>query len=151
MSVRLIALDKQPGVRPVGVGETWRHVFSKIALKFTGPEATMACQDDQLCAGLKVGINYTTHGVQALWDEKSTTEDWWFFLVDANNVFNKINQVGMLWTVRYLWTSRDCFFFNWYRHWSLLVLQNGNGTASFLHSKEGVTQGDPLAMISRFW
>ena len=32
MSGRLIALDKQTGVRPVGVGEMWRHIFSKIVL-----------------------------------------------------------------------------------------------------------------------
>ena len=38
---RLIALDKQPGVRPVGVGETWRLIFAKIVLKVTGPETTM--------------------------------------------------------------------------------------------------------------
>ena len=29
----------------------------------------------------------------------------------------------------------------------MIVLRNGNGTASILHSKEGVAQGDPLAMI----
>ena len=54
----------------------------------------------------------------------------------------------MLWTARYLWTSRDHFVFNWYRHWSSLVLWNGNGTASFLHSREGVTQGYPLTVIA---
>ena len=32
MSGRLIALDKQPDVRPVGVGETWRRLFAKFAL-----------------------------------------------------------------------------------------------------------------------
>ena len=46
MSGWLIALDKQPGVRPVGVGETWRRLFANIVLKVTGPEATMKCQDD---------------------------------------------------------------------------------------------------------
>ena len=71
----LISLDKQPGVRPVGVGETWRSIFTKIMLKVTGPEATMECQDDQMCAGLKAGIDIAVHGVQAIWDEKSTTED----------------------------------------------------------------------------
>ena len=46
MSGRLIALDKQPGVCPFGVGEMWRRLFTKIVLKVMGPEATMACQDD---------------------------------------------------------------------------------------------------------
>ena len=53
----------------------------------------------------------------------------------------------MLWTVRHVWPSGACFVFNCYRHWSSLVLRNGNGTTIFLHSKEGVTQGVPLAMI----
>ena len=75
MSGRLVALDKQPGVRPVGVGENWRCPFAKIVIKFTGPEATMVCQDDHLCAGLKAGINGAIHGVQALRDEKSSTEE----------------------------------------------------------------------------
>ena len=54
----------------------------------------------------------------------------------------------MLWTVRHLWPSRYIFVFNCYRRWSSLVLRNGNGKASFLHSREGVTQGDPLVMIA---
>ena len=117
-------------------------------LKVTGPEATMACQDDQLHAGLKAGIDGVIHGVQALWDKKSTMEDWGFLLVDAKNAFNEINRVGLLWTVRHLWPSRARFFFNYYCHWSSLVLRNGNGMESFMHSKEGVTQGDHLAMIA---
>ena len=75
MSCRLIALEKQPGVRPVGVGETWRRLFSKIILTVKGLEATMVCHDDQLCAGLKAGINGAIQGVQALWDENSFMEE----------------------------------------------------------------------------
>ena len=69
MSGRMIALDKQPFVCPVGVGEMWRRLFAKIVLKFTGPEATMECQDDQLCAVIKAGIDSAIHRVQALWDK----------------------------------------------------------------------------------
>ena len=69
MSGRLIALDKKPGVRPVGVGETWRRLIEKIVLTVTGPEATMAFQDDQICDGTKAGIDGAIHRVIALWDE----------------------------------------------------------------------------------
>ena len=54
----------------------------------------------------------------------------------------------ILCTVCQLWPSGDCFIFNFYCHWSSIVLRNRSGVASFLHSKEGVTQGDPLAMIA---
>ena len=51
MSGRLIALDKYPGMGLVGVGETWWRFFSKIVLKVTVLEATMACQDNRICSG----------------------------------------------------------------------------------------------------
>ena len=41
--------------------------FSKIVLKVTGSEASTACQDYHLCAGLKAGIDDSVHGVQAIW------------------------------------------------------------------------------------
>ena len=66
MSGRLITLYKQPGVQPVGVGETWQCIFAKIVLEVTGTEVTMACQYDQLCARLKSEIDGAIHGVQAL-------------------------------------------------------------------------------------
>ena len=107
----------------------------------------MACQDDHLCAGLKAGINGAVQGVQSIWDEKSTTKDWLLLLVDAKNAFNNINRFRMMWTIRHLWPSGARFLFNFYCHWSLLVLRNGNGVDSFLHSSKGVMQGEPLAMI----
>ena len=63
-------------------------------------------------------------------------------------MFNGINRVGILWTVRHLWLSGDRFVFNYYCNWSSVVLGNGNGTASFLHISEGVTQGDHMTMIA---
>ena len=83
MSGRLIALDKQLVAHPVGVRETWRRLFGKIVLKLTGPEATMVCNYYQMCDGLNAGIDGTVHGIQYIWDEKLTTEDWGFLIVDA--------------------------------------------------------------------
>ena len=138
---------RSTGIRPVGVVEMRRHIFANIVFKVTGPEATVECQDDQLCVGLRVEINGTIHGVQAVWYKNSTTEEWGFLLIDANITFNEFNLVVMLWTVRHLWLSGAHFAFNCYCSWSSLVLQNGNGTASILHSREGVTQEYPIEMI----
>ena len=80
MSDGLIALDKQPGICPVGVGETWQLLFDKIVLRVTGTESNMTCQYDQLCAGLKAGIDGPIHRIQALWDENSSMEEYIFLL-----------------------------------------------------------------------
>ena len=103
MSGRLIALDKQPDVRPFGVGGTWRCLFAKCMLKVTGTKATTACQNDQLFAKLKAAIYRAIHDVQAIWGANLSMEDWDFLLVDAKNVLNKINCFGMLWTVHHFW------------------------------------------------
>ena len=44
----MIALDKQTGVRPVGVGETWRRLMAKCVLQITGQEYKDACGTEQL-------------------------------------------------------------------------------------------------------
>ena len=69
MSYRLSALDKQTDMRPVGVRKTWGRLFTKILIKFTGPEAIMACQYDQLYSGLKARNDGAVHGAHAIWDE----------------------------------------------------------------------------------
>ena len=148
MSGRMIALDKQPGVRLIGVGETRKKLFAKCMLRSTGPKTTSACQDDQICARLKAGIDGTAHRVQAIWYTKLTTDDWGFLLIDTKKYFNEINKIVMQWTVYHLWPSGARFIFSCYRHWSSLVLRNRNGTSIFLHSREGVKQREPLAMVA---
>ena len=56
MSGRLIALDKQCGIRPVGVEETWRRMMAKFLLSVAGPEAKAACGTTQLAGGVEAGI-----------------------------------------------------------------------------------------------
>ena len=54
----------------------------------------------------------------------------------------------MLWTVLQECPSGSRFFLNCCCHLSLIVLRNGNGADSFLHSRESMNQGYPLAMVA---
>ena len=64
-------------------------------------------------------------------------------------MFNEENRTYMLWAVRHEWPSGAQFDFKFNRHWATLVLSDtGDGSGHFLHSKEGVTHGYPLAMIA---
>ena len=78
MSCRLIALDKQPGVRPLGIGEIWRRAIAKCALRACGADAKAACGSTNLCAGLEAGIEGALHSVNKRASDGNTMEfgDW---------------------------------------------------------------------------
>ena len=101
MSGRLIALDKKPGIKPVGVGETWRHLMVKCLLKVAGPEAKAACGTTQIAGGLEAGIEGAIHAMRVLFEEHWEEEDWGYLLIDACNAFNEENRTAMLWAVRH--------------------------------------------------
>ena len=147
MGGRLLALDKCPGVRPIGIGETWRRASAKCLLRVAGPAAKEACGSTQLCAGLEAGIEGAVHSMQQLCDQHLTEEHWGFLLIDASNGFNELNRHMMLWTIRHEWPAGARFAFNCYKYWSPLVLRGHSGGFSCLFSKEGITQGDPLSMV----
>ena len=75
MSGRLIALDKQPRIRPVGVGETWRRMMVKCLLRVAGPEAKTACGTTQLAGEVGAGIEGAIYAMRVLWEEHQTEED----------------------------------------------------------------------------
>ena len=77
MAGRLCGASKGPGggVRPLGVGETWRRLFAKCLLLVAGGEAKEACGIDQLCAGLEAGIEEGVHAMHQLWAQHAREEE----------------------------------------------------------------------------
>ena len=78
ISGRLIALDKQPGIRLIGVGDTWRRLMAKCLLKVAGPEAKSTCGTTQLAGGLEAGIEGAIHAMRVLFEEHRKEDDWGF-------------------------------------------------------------------------
>ena len=55
-SCRLIPLEKDPGVRPIGIGEVLRRIVGKVVIYTIKPDILNSAGSLQLCAGLPAGI-----------------------------------------------------------------------------------------------
>ena len=104
------------------------------------------CGVDQLCSGLRSGLEGAIHAVRELFNDHCNF-GWGLLFVDATNAFNSVNRVAALWNARVLLPRCSRFLFNTYRGYASLLVQDGSPVNNRLLSKEGVTQGNPLSMI----
>ena len=133
-----------PGVRPVGIGESTDRCFEKIMTITTGSDVMEICGSDQLCSGIKSGIEGAIHAISQKFNEHCH-EGWGLLLTDAENAFNSISRPVFLWNARIFWTRCSRFLFNSYRGYAILVLRSSS-QVHYLFSKEGCTQGSGCAM-----
>ena len=54
----------------------------------------------------------------------------------------------MLWAVSYYWPSDAIFVSNCYKQWCTLVVRDDQESVCFVQSRKGVTQGDPISMVT---
>ena len=135
---RLIALDKHPGVRPIGVGETLRRLISKAILRVTRDDILKAVGILQLCAGQEAACEARVHAMRSLFEDDGVEA---MLLVDASNAFNSLNREAAIRNVRVYCPILAPMLTNTYRTPSRLFIDGDH-----ILSQEGTTQGDPLAM-----
>jgi hypothetical protein len=198
---RLVALDKKPGVRPIGVSHVLRRVLAKCMVALTKADIEEVCGNEQLCAGASNGTEAAIHAMSSSYiksclrraeqddaddmedavgeqqrdgsaesaptrdhqqraatddgveerkgpmDDPAEAEARGFLKVDADNAFNQCSIAPALWHARRFWPRCARFLHNTYRGHTTLVLYKPKGKPSILHREDGVTQGDPLAML----
>ena len=110
---RLIALDKCPRVRPVGVGETLQRIVCKVVCSACRLDIWEVVDVSQLCAGTKARIEGAIHGMNELFDV-GKSDGWAVLLMDAANAFSSLNRIALLWNARVLWPRCSRFLFNTY-------------------------------------
>ena len=99
LACRLIALDKNPGVRPIGIGDTVRRILAKAVLSVIKPDIQEASGCLQLCGGQISGIEAAVHAMRSAF---ISNESEGMLLVDATNAFNCLNRQVALHNIRTL-------------------------------------------------
>ena len=72
VACRLIALNKCPGVRPIGVGEVMRRIIARAVLSIVKLDVLEAAGSLQLCAGQDAGNEAAVHAMRAVYLNDST-------------------------------------------------------------------------------
>ena len=93
----------------------------------------------QVCVGHQAGPEVAIHAMETIFQEDHTEG---ILLIDASNAFNSMNKAVALHNIQITCTRTYTVLINTYRSPSRLFIAGGGE----LMSREGPTQGDPLAM-----
>ena len=136
---RLIPLDKDPGVRPIGIGEVLRRIVGKVISRHAANEIKEAAGPLQTCAGHGAGAEAAIHSMKDIFEAEGTDA---ILLIDASNAFNRLNRAAAMHNIQITCPEISTYVINTYRQPSRLFITGGDE----ILSQEGTTQGDPLAM-----
>ena len=139
VSCRLIPLDKNPGVRPIGVGEVLRRIVGKCIGWVLKEDIQLAARPLQTATGLQSGAEVVIHSMRCMFEDDRTDV---VMLVDARNGFNSLNCLAALHNIRVICPQIATVLVNTYRRPACLIILG----ASDIYSLEGTTKGGNLAM-----
>ena len=74
-SCRLIPLDKNPGVKPIGIGEIIRRIIEK-AIQIVKSDVVESAGSLQLCAGQPGGSEAAVHAANKISEEQMLYSSW---------------------------------------------------------------------------
>ena len=140
LASRLIPLNKNPGLRPIGVGEVLRRIIGKMVAKVVMEDVTKSVGSLQVCAGHEAGSEAAIHAIRNIFSQDETEA---VLLIDAANAFNSINREAFIHNAKVICPSIATFVENCYSHPARLFILGGRE----IKSSEGTTQGDPIAML----
>jgi len=139
VACRLIPLNKNPGLRPIGVGEILRRIAGKVVMRIAKNDVTRAAGSLQVCAGQEAGAEAAIHAMYDIFNDDQTEA---VLLVDAENAFNSINRNVMLHNISISCPIISTYVSNCYQLNARLFIIGGKE----IISQEGTTQGDPTSM-----
>ena len=92
MACRLILLNKNSELRPIGIGECLRRIIENAVLTILRDEIIQQAGSLQSCAGVKGEIEANIHAMKELYDDEESQGR---IQVDASNAFNQLNRKNL--------------------------------------------------------
>ena len=74
--------DKCPAIRPINMGDVRCRLCAKIMIQIIRNDIVIKCSANQICLGVKTGIEGSNHASRDIFYELSQDE-WRFALIDA--------------------------------------------------------------------
>ena len=121
-SCRLLKLNKNPGIRPIGVGEVLRRIVGKTIAGFLKEEIKEAAGPLQVCAGHSAGAEAAIHAMRQVFAEERTDR---ILLIDAINAFNTMNRSVAVHNIQLTCKKIALYIINTYRSPSRLFICGG--------------------------
>ena len=96
---RLIPLDKNSGLRPIGNGEVLQLIAGKVIVSHLKEDVIQSVGSLQVCAGQDAGCELLIQAMRTIYEDQSAKA---VLLVDASNAFNSISGNAFLHNVEVL-------------------------------------------------
>ena len=111
LAARLIPLNKNPGLRPIGVGEVLRRIIGKAVVTLLKNDITKSVGSLQVCAGHEGGCESAIHAMKEIFEQHETEA---VLMIDASNAFNSVNRNVFLHNVKIICPEIATFVTNCY-------------------------------------
>lgn len=131
-SCRLIPLDKNPGIRPIGVGEVLCRIIGKTISAFFKEEIKQAAGPLQVCAGHSAGAEAAMHAMNQIFDEEGTGG---VLLINENNAFNQMNRFVAMHNIQITCKEKALYIINAYRSLFRLFISGRDLVARGHHTR----------------
>ena len=136
IACRLTPINKNTGLRPIGIGEVLRRIAEKELMNILKKDVMHAVGSLQVCAGQEVGAEAAIHAMHDIYNDEHSEA------VLQVNAFNSINRNVMLHNISVICPTISTYVSNCYQSAARLFAIGGKE----ILSKEGTTQGDPKSM-----
>jgi hypothetical protein len=130
---------KDGGIRPIAIGEIWRRITSKVAVRAVKLKTKKYFAPYQVGVGIPNGCDAIVHAVNRVVEENKHDEDIVLMKVDFKNAFNLIDRKTFIRQVRSICPEILPWVAKIYSQKSIMYV----GDSSFACSQD-VQQGDPL-------